>query len=109
MASIGKFVPFSELAKFAQGLSEDEFTRLPHLNRKEFPAKPQSVTERRKPPSVRLAQRGIPNAFLRLKRRLGGKPALFHFSRLSIRMLYRQRCRDLASTVPDFFQLSRWP
>jgi len=37
MAFIGKFVPFSELAKFSQDLSEDEFARLPTFEQEGTP------------------------------------------------------------------------
>jgi transcriptional regulator with XRE-family HTH domain len=72
MAFIGKFVPWSELAKFSQNLSEDAFANLPtfeeeneelsslgHLGRAEnappdvdvlFRKPPQSVTDQDEPP-----------------------------------------------------------
>jgi hypothetical protein len=67
MAFIGKFVPFSELAKFSQYLSEDEFTRVPTFEQEKAPREKRHrfrnrrQVVRRPKPHRRVMRRG--NAF----------------------------------------------
>ncbi len=68
MAFIGKFVPFSELVRFSQDLSEDEFRNLPTF---EHDAAPRETSKRHRFRNRRLVARGSrPRKRVRHKRNL---------------------------------------